>query len=640
MQALLEQETARLKELYQYEVLDTPAEPDFDDLTQLAAQICQTPVALITLVDANRQWFKSMVGMKVTTAPLEAGFCPFVVQKSDVLIIPDTLADAKFATNPVVVSPPNVRFYTGVPLITSKGYVIGTLCVLDFVPRLLTQQQIEVLQTLSRQVMAQLDQRLMASQIARQNAALLEVTKGISTTIGEAFFYSLVQHMTKALGVHCALISELNQNDQQQASTLAFCVDNKIVSNFNYSLDNSPCKDIVQKRQLCCYPQDIQFQFPGNTFLMQLEIESYLAAPLCDSVGRCLGLLAVMDQKPLDDLHNVELFVSIFATRAATELERQQTESALQRLTQQERERALQLEQALEKLQRTHSQLVQNEKMVSLGQLVAGVAHEINNPLNFIYGNLAYASEYANDLLKLVQLYQKYYPHPVSEIQAALTTTDFNFLQEDLPKLISSMIMGADRIRQIVLLLRNFSRLDQGEITAMDIHEGLDNTLLLLQNRLKATPGYLNTGIQVIKEYGNLPNVECNAGQINQVFMNILTNAIDALRSAQESAVEAQPICDPNPCIRIQTAVLDSEYIIVAITDNGPGMTEEVLSKLFEPFFTTKSVGAGTGLGMSISYDIVEKHGGELTCLSAPGQGAKFIIKMPIRQPNLNSSVL
>ncbi|MGH8002886.1 MAG: sensor histidine kinase, partial [Brasilonema sp.] len=287
----------------------------------------------------------------------------------------------------------------------------------------------------------------------------------------------------------------------------------------------------------------------------------------------------------------------------------------------------------------THSQLVQNEKMVSLGQLVAGVAHEINNPLNFIYGNLAYASEYANDLLNLVQLYQTYYPHPVSEIQTALTTTDFNFVQEDLPKLISSMIMGADRIRQIVLLLRNFSRLDQGEMTAMDIHEGLDNTLLLLQNRLKATPGYFNTGIKLIKEYGNLPNVKCNAGQINQVFMNILTNAIDALRSAQESAVEGQPISDPNPCIRIQTTVLDFEYIVVRIADNGPGMTEEVLSKLFEPFFTTKSVGAGTGLGMSISHEIVEKHGGELRCFSAPGHGAEFIIKIPIQHPSLSRSV-
>ncbi|NJR75824.1 MAG: HAMP domain-containing histidine kinase [Scytonema sp. CRU_2_7] len=342
-----------------------------------------------------------------------------------------------------------------------------------------------------------------------------------------------------------------------------------------------------------------------------------------------------MDRKPFDNMQNVELLVSIFATRAATELERQQTESALQTLTQQEQERALQLEQAVEKLQRTHSQLVQNEKMVSLGQLVAGVAHEINNPLNFIYGNLAYASEYANDLLNLVQLYQRYYPHPVSEIQAALTTTDFNFVQEDLPKLISSMIMGANRIRQIVLLLRNFSRLDQGEMTAMDIHEGLDNTLLLLQNRLKATPRYPDTEIKVIKEYGNLPNVECNAGQINQVFMNILTNAIDALRNGQESAVEGQSICDPNPCIRIQTAVLDFEHIVVRIADNGPGMTEEVLSKLFEPFFTTKPVGGGTGLGMSISYEIVEKHGGELTCLSSPGQGTEFIIKMPIiQQPN------
>jgi signal transduction histidine kinase len=284
--------------------------------------------------------------------------------------------------------------------------------------------------------------------------------------------------------------------------------------------------------------------------------------------------------------------------------------------------------------------------MSSLGQLVAGVAHEINNPVTFIYGNLTPAREYIHNLLRLVRLYQQHYPHPRPEIQAEIEAIDLEFLAEDLPKTLGSMKIGADRIREIVLSLRNFSRLDEAEIKPVDLHEGLNNTLLILQSRLKATPE--RPEIKVIKEYGSLPKVECYAGQINQVFMNILTNAIDALEEydSQHSPYRSTPLTreerQRNPStIRIRTEVGNStvmdlsqenqHWVTIRIADNGPGIPQTVKKRLFDPFFTTKPVGQGTGLGLSISYQIVvDKHGGQLWCETSPGQGAEFFIKIPV----------
>jgi signal transduction histidine kinase len=297
-------------------------------------------------------------------------------------------------------------------------------------------------------------------------------------------------------------------------------------------------------------------------------------------------------------------------------------------------EQATQLEQTVRELKHTQAQLVQSEKMSSIGQMVAGVAHEINNPINFIYGNLTHVNVYAEDLLNLIQLYQEYYPQPAPEIQAETEAIELDFIKEDLPKILSSMKIGADRISEIVLSLRNFSRLDEAEMKWVDIHEGIDNTLLILAHRLKAkqreTPD-----IQVLKDYGHLPNVQCYPGQLNQVFMNILTNAIDALEEDNKQRL-SEDIKNHPSIIWICTQVLaDCNQVIILIGDNGPGMTQEVKQKIFDPFFTTKPIGQGTGLGMSISYQIVvEKHGGQLDCISAPGQGTVFIISLPISQPN------
>lgn len=290
-------------------------------------------------------------------------------------------------------------------------------------------------------------------------------------------------------------------------------------------------------------------------------------------------------------------------------------------------EKAEQLEKALNELSSTQAQLVQAEKMSSLGQLVAGVAHEINNPVNFIYGNISHANDYVRDLLNLIDLYQQHYNPPVPEISAEIEAIDLEFLSEDLPKILDSMNMGSERIRQIVLSLRNFSRIDEPTKKPVDIHEGIDSTLLLLQNRIKAKPG--QPAIQIIKQYAALPPICCFAAQLNQVFMNLLVNAIDALEEALYSNKIDQPI------IRISTSLLDENQVAISIADNGPGMTEEVRQRLFNPFFTTKPIGKGTGMGLSISHQIIaEKHKGQLQCFSQLGQGAEFVITIPYKLEN------
>ncbi|AUT03506.1 PAS domain-containing sensor histidine kinase [Nostoc sp. CENA543] len=298
----------------------------------------------------------------------------------------------------------------------------------------------------------------------------------------------------------------------------------------------------------------------------------------------------------------------------------------------------LELQIALQELQSTQAQLIQTEKMSSLGQLVAGVAHEINNPVNFIYGNVTHANEYTKELLQLIRLYQEEFPTPSHTIQAKIDDMDLEFIQEDLPKILGSMTMGSQRIQQIVLSLRNFSRLDEAEMKAVDIHEGIESTLLILQNRFKAKPE--NAKIDILKEYGELPLVECHAGQLNQVFLNIINNAIDALNSYNAERSPQEIANDPS-YIKITTQLLQNERVVVRIADNGPGMTEKVKQKLFDPFFTTKPVGQGTGLGLSISYQIiVEKHSGVLRCESELGKGCEFWIEIPLHQQETPASTV
>ncbi|MCY6490056.1 MASE1 domain-containing protein [Leptolyngbya sp. GGD] len=322
-------------------------------------------------------------------------------------------------------------------------------------------------------------------------------------------------------------------------------------------------------------------------------------------------------------------------------------------LEEQVQERTASLSQALAELTHTHEslkqaqlQLVQTEKMSSLGQLVAGVAHEINNPIGFIFGNITYTTAYTQDLLDLLELYQTTYDQPTPAIQAKLEEVDLEFLKADLPKTFSSMRAGADRVKQIVLSLRNFSRLDEAAFKPANIHEGIDNALVILDHQLKATNH--RSAIQVVKTYGQIPLIECYVGQLNQVFMNILVNAIEAI-APDKQATRTNTSCHalaartdrPGtklfdilqtysvPTIHIDTE-LQEQSVVIRIADNGPGMTEETLKNIFNPFFTTKPVGQGTGLGLSISYQIItERHQGTLQCHSVLDYGTEFIIQIP-----------
>ncbi|MEA5557864.1 ATP-binding protein [Nodularia spumigena] len=477
-------EPNRLKALLKYNILDTEPEQAFDDLTALAAYICGTPIALVSLVDESRQWFKSKVGTEVTETPRELAFCAHTIcNLSDLLIVPNASKDQRFANNPLVTSQPNIRFYAGAPLVTPDGFAVGSLCVIDRVPRELSLEQREALRSLSRQVINQLELR-----------------------------------------IHVA----------------------KLKQNINH---------------------------------------------------------------------------------------RQQTEKNL-------RSANLDLNQVVNKLRQTQVQLILREKMSSLGQMVAGIAHEINNPVNFIHANLGCLMTSFQDLVDLLSLDQKHYPQPHQEIQAQAEAIDVNFLVQDLPNIFASMETGTQRIEKIILSLRNFARLDESEKKLVDIHEGINNTLLILQHRFNATPKYAE--IQIIKEYGNLPHIQCYAAQLNQTFMNILSNAIDALEdlrltntniiNSNQQKIDSHSVETATPKIRIRTEISPQNYAVVRIADNGTGIPEAVQKRMFDLFFTTKSVGKGTGLGLSISYQIVvKKHDGHLNYKTQLGKGTEFFIEIPLQ---------
>ncbi|MBE9146186.1 sensor histidine kinase [Planktothrix mougeotii] len=339
-----------------------------------------------------------------------------------------------------------------------------------------------------------------------------------------------------------------------------------------------------------------------------------------NSIDRITGL-----DSGADDFISKPIEIDEILARVRSGLRIQNLNQALLKTNQQ-------LSQALSNLQQAQVQLVQHEKMLSLVQFVAGIAHEINNPVTFIRGNLDYVAEYTHNLLEVVHLYQKVYPQPQPEIKTKLKEMEVEYIMDDLPQVLKSMEQGTERISNIIQSLRNFSRLDESEKKLANIHEGIDNTLLILQSRLNQNPKH---PIQVIKLYGKIPPIICYPSHLNQVFMNLLNNAIDAIAQHQKQ----HPFLEPKIWIKTETCVSSNPHqsltqaIRIRIQDNGIGIPKEIRPQIVDPFFTTKPVGSGTGLGLSIAYQIVvEKHGGTFKFHSEVGKGTEFILEIPALQ--------
>ncbi len=507
-------------------------------------------------------------------------------------------------------------------------------------PRKWRQYETDLLTSLASQVAIAIQQSQLYEQAqyqAQREQALNQLTQAIRCSLDlQTIFSTATREIEKLLKVDRTEIVQYLPERQLWVNVAESCqgVCSPTSVHLEIPDENNPIVDKLKRLEVVRIDDSDIFEDETNKRIAQIFPGAWLLVPLHfgGSLWGALGLVTDQGPYPWQD-SEVELICEV-ADQLAIALQQAELYEQSRSATAQARTQAEQLEQALLELQKTQAHLVQSEKMSSLGQLVAGVAHEINNPVSFIYGNLIHAHEYTRDLLGLIELYQQQYPNPTPEVQSEIEVIDLEFLMADLPKLLDSMRVGAERICEIVAALRNFSRLAEAEMKAVDLHDGLDSTLMILHNRFRAQGEHPE--IQVIKEYGNVPKVECYAGQLNQVFMNLLTNALDAIDEQNQKRSLDEIKANPS-FIRVRTELLNEYEVAIRIADNGPGMTDEVKARLFDPFFTTKPVGTGTGLGLSISYQIVvKKHGGQFHCNSQLGTGTEFVIQIPISQDSEN----
>jgi signal transduction histidine kinase len=530
-----------------------------------------------------------------------------------------------------------IQTFAGYPLLVA-GQLVGVVGLLH--PEYLDETVLTGIETLAPAIAATLDRLEARTELLSRNEAILfRLASHMRNSLDlDTILQAAVAEIRQVLHLdRCCLLWCWNYGDNEGtlqshmaitheakigdlSPLLGECRDDQvnILRDLILNLDPVVVEDVNQSLHLEPSLQQL-IQEWGMTSVLLIPLETR-SRQLGAIIGGHVTLARSWNSSEIKLLQVVTDQLAIAMEQA--DLYAQTRASALAAQTQ-----AAQLQKVLENLQQAQAQLIQSEKMYSLGQLVAGIAHEINNPVNFINGNLQYAQEYFEDLVGALALYQQVYPEPPEVIQDYLTTVDLEFIQEDCGKMLASMRIGTNRIRDIVLSLRNFSRLDEAEVKSVNIHEGLDSTLLILENRIK--PHSQDLGITIVKQYHNLPLVECYAGQLNQVFMNLLNNAIDALHhQPQPRQITITTDLIPPPDFSLST----KQWVEIRIRDNGSGIPEEIQQHIFDPFFTTKPVGEGTGLGLSMSYKvIVEKHQGMLTCHSELGQGSEFIIQIPVK---------
>jgi len=511
----------------------------------------------------------------------------------------------------------------GVPILVDER-VVAILIFFNKTPLPSQPRLMELINALATQLGSVLQRQLTEEKFKQQfqkEQLLNQLTQSIRSSLKlNTIFSTATREIAISLGVDRVAIAQylpekqlwINISEYYDFTQLETILGLEISDKNNEISDRLKRLEIVKIDDTNTCPNEIKQRLnqlsPGAWLFVPLKVDSQVWGSIC---------VVKENRSYYWQVFEVELLCAV-ADSVAIAIKQAQIYQEIQSYAQQ-------LEETLTELKNTQAQLVQRAKIASLGQLVAGVAHEINNPVNFIYGNITVAMDYARDLLDLVALYQNNYPQPVAEVRQKLEHIDADFIADDYPKLLKSMKDGASRISQIVLSLRNFSRLDEKEYKSVDIHEGIDNTLLILQHRLNGS----NNGneIEVIKDYSLLPKINCYASQLNQVFMNVIANAIDALETQSSPR---QITISTKMDIGESSSPLSST-IMILIADNGCGMSEEVRYKMFDPFFTTKPVGSGIGLGLAICHTIVvEKHRGQIGCTSAPGQGTEFIMQIPI----------
>ena len=566
-------EAERLEALQRYHILDTPTEIAFDRITTLAARLFEMPIVLVSLLDDSRAWFKSSYGFDLCEVARGDSICNFSLISKDILVVPDALRDDLFADNPFVVGEPGVRFYAGAPLITHDGYNLGTLCLIDSNPReALSESQKATLVDLAAMVIDELELRLAAKKIAQTDAALLTVTQGVSTVIGNAFFQALVQHFAKVLDVDYVYIGLLVDHKDEAIQTIAVCAQGQISKNFNYSIKDTPCKAVIEKRAICCYPRRVQAQFPDAPLLAPLNIESYIAIPFFDSAGSVIGLLSVMDSKPLENVHLAESLLAIFALRIATELERQQTEEDRTQLLAREQQARAQAETA--------------NRMKD--QFLAVLSHELRTPLNPILGWAKLLRSRSFDPAKT---------------EKALETIERNALLQT----------------QLIDDLLDISRIVQGKLSLTIADVDLTVTIRSAIDTLQLAAQAKTIAVEF--ESPSLPIwVSGDANRLQQVVWNLLSNAIKFTPAGGQIVID------------LQTA---DDQAQVQVSDTGKGIVPEFLPFVFESFrqadsTTTRQFG-GLGLGLAIVRQLVESHGGTVKADSlGEGQGATFTLKLPL----------